>query len=75
MATTRKNLATSLQLGFITGTDDKGENIVTQKSFTRMNPEASDEALQAAGKELMALYANKNTADITRVDTYALEAA
>ena len=74
MATTRKNLATSLQLGFVTGTDAKGENIVTTKSFTRINPDAADQALHEAAQELITLYANQD-ASVSRIDSYALQAA
>ena len=75
MSTTRKSLSTSLQLGFVTGVSESGENIITEETFARINPAASDDAVYAAGKELMSLYANQEQSGITRIDTYALEAA
>ncbi len=74
MATTHKNIATSLQLGFANGVDTAGNDVFTLKTFSRINPEASDEDVQAAGKELSPLYA-KHASRIYRVDTFALEAA
>ena len=74
MATTHQNIATSLQLGFANGTDINGNDVITLKTFSRINPEAEDEAVQGAAEDLGALY-EKTPRLIYRVDSYALQAA
>ena len=71
MATTHKNLATSLQLGFDPA---DGSKDLILKTFTRINPEATDEAVRGAADDLSPLY-KQEVAVVYRVDSYALQAA
>ena len=71
MATTHQNIATSLQLGFVPA--DGSENPIL-KTFTRINPDATDEAVKGAADDLSPLYA-ETVQTVYRVDSYALQAA
>ena len=71
---TRDVQSTSIKFGFPAGKAKDGQEAVSYKSITRINPKASDEDVLAVARELSPLYQTKPEYTY-RVDTAVLQAA